>query len=413
MWAFWNSPAKFNILDKGRRLGASHNLANCTILDCLADTVRILWGDVQHANIIKYYDTFWYPILATLPPGSYSWNQQLKQLRTINKNTRDLKSNKASIIDFRSADADRLTWEGFGYNKIILNEDGIILQDDDLYTKTILPMLLDFPDSKLYSIGVPKGKYNRNGKEHRKYTLSKLGNSGDPRYKTFHATSYESPVASKEDVDLLVDDLGGPNSMMSRQEVMGEYVDAALSPFFHEWNSGYHIREVPYNIQLPVYCSFDFNVQSSCTVWQHNGDMIYCIDEYHERGIDTICTKLLEKYPAHQIRINGDASGSNDNAGNYTFYQTIHDSLGIDWGLFNVPKANPRHKSSWELCNKILKKLTIYISPRCTGLIRDFEKMEVMQGKGEIAIDKTDQSIGHLGDTARYHLHAEHLNSAA
>lgn len=410
MWEFWNSPAKFNDLDKGRRLGASHNLANCTIIDCVSDTTRILWGDVQHANIIKYFDTFWYPELSKLPPGSYTWNQQLKQLRTANKNTRDLKSNKASVIDFRSADASRLTWEGFGYNKVILNEDGIILQDDDLFTKTILPMLLDFPDSKLYSIGVPKGKYNRNGKEHRKYTLSKQGYLGDPRYKTFHATSYQSPVAEKEDIDALVEDLGGPGSMMARQEIFGEFVDAALSPFFHEFRSDYHVREIAYNPQLPIYCSFDFNVESSCTIWQYDNDMLYCIDEFHERGIDVICRKIAEKYPVYRMRINGDASGSNDNAGNYTFYDTVKNSFGIGWEPFNVPKANPRHKASWELCNKILKRLVVYVSPRCTGLIRDLEKMEVLQGKGEIEIDKSDQSIGHLGDTLRYHFHAEHLS---
>ena len=55
--------------------------------------------------------------------------------------------------------------------KIFLNEAGIILKNNYLYTNTILPMLMDYPDSQLIAAGVPKGKIKKDGTEHIFYTL--------------------------------------------------------------------------------------------------------------------------------------------------------------------------------------------------------------------------------------------------
>ncbi len=411
MWEVSQSLARFNVVKKGRRFGFTHNWILLCALFCLKKPFKVLWGDTVNGNIERYYQRYLLPFLNTLPPSSYKWNQQKKELRLINAKTRDLESAEASIIDFRSADIPE-NWEGFGYHLIVLNEAGIIMKNKYLFDHAVLPMMMDFPDSVLVAGGVPKGKYLKDGSEHPFFKLHKKSEEGDKNYKSWTYTSYDSPVASKEDIEMLLDAMGGPNSMLARQEIFGEFVDGVSQPFFHEFRSDYNIKPIEYNEQLPVYTSWDFNVETSCTVWQYDGSTKYCLEEYHERGIDTICWKLKEKYKVSRIRVNGDASGANDNAGNETFYQIIKNTLGIGWGAFNVPKSNPRHKTSWMLCNYILKHSTIFINPSCKGLIRDCELMEILTGKGTIEIDKSDQTIGHLGDTMRYHLHAEHYKEA-
>jgi hypothetical protein len=407
----WDSTAKRVVWDKGRRLGATHNFIILDLLESTQRPLKTLWGDVQHSNIIKYYDAFWYPLLSQLPPGSFSFNQQTKQLRIANRETRDLKSEKASIVDFRSADADRLTWEGFGYHKVILNESGIIMMNEDLYKKTILPMLIDYKEAQLFAIGVPKGKTTKNGLEHPMYTLSKKGQVGEPGFERFHNTSYDSPVADKEDIDALVEENGGHNHPTVRQEIYGEYVDAVSSPFLHEFNEKRHVGPCEFNEQLNLYTCWDFNVSSTCLLIQVYDNTIYVLREFHQRDILDICHQIKEQYPSRRMVVNGDRNGNSESASNETFYDFVRKGLNIGFSAFRVPDSNPSHKNSHLATNACFKHMTVIIHPSCTGLIRDCQKVEVINIGGKIEIVKTDPTLTHHLDPLRYHIWMEHIDN--
>lgn len=313
-------------------------------------------------------------------------------------------------MDFRSADTPE-TWEGFGYNYIILNEAGIILKSTYLYKNAILPMLLDFPDSKLIAIGVPKGKTTKNGDEHPFYSICKNGQSGKKGYSFQQYSSYDSAVALKIDIDNLVEELGGHSHPIVRQEIYGEFIDAVDMPFLHAFNEDEHIGICEPNKFLPFYLCWDFNVKSTCLVIQFDDDQISVLQEYHFAGIPGICGSAVQEFKPRNIYINGDASGANDNASNETYYQIIREALDLSYqNGFRVPKANPRHKASYLVCNHIFKHYKIKIHPQCKGLLRDCRMVQIVQQKGKIEIDKSDSTLTHYIDPLRYHLHAEHLS---
>jgi len=403
---------KFNSVAKGRRWGITHIMMIFIFKILLQRKVQILWGDTVHGNIDRYFQRYLLPLLKQLPANSWNWNQQRKELRVINATTTDYTSDLASIVDFRSADTPE-TWEGFGYHYIILNEAGIILKNTYLYKNAILPMLLDFQDSKLIAVGAPKGKTTKNGEEHPFYTLAKNGMSGRKGYSFQNYTSYQSAVATKDDIDNLVEELGGHNHPIVRQEIYGEFIDAVDLPFLHAFNEDEHIGEVSIDHRLPVYLAWDFNVSSTCLVIQFDSNEIRILQEYHLPGIPNICQTASHEFKLNDPYINGDASGANDNASNETYYQIIKEALDLSFSRFRVPKSNPRHKASYLVCNHIFKNFKVKIHPQCKGLIRDCRMVQIVQQKGKIEIDKSDLTLTHYIDPLRYHLHAEHLDKVS
>jgi hypothetical protein len=183
----WEANCKYKVIRKGRRVGITRGGAHAVIEWLLEGNGPVLWGETTHGNIERYFERYFYPVL-NKNKIQYKFDRQSKKL-TINRH----------YCDFRSADNPE-NWEGFGYKYIFLNEAGIILKDRSLYINSVLPMLLDYPDSKLIAAGVPKGKYLKDGNEHPFYTLNKRAEEGNEQYKALHFTSYENPLLSEEDI---------------------------------------------------------------------------------------------------------------------------------------------------------------------------------------------------------------------
>lgn len=344
-----------------------------------------------------------------MPVGSWHWDKVYKRLRIINSETNDCFSENASFMDFRSAD-NPMNWEGFGYHYILLNEAGIILKDPYLYRNAILPMLLDFQESKLIAFGAPKGRTIKNGEEHPFYTMVKKALTHPNTHKSLTYTSYDSAVATKEDIDALVEEYGGANSPLAQQEIFAKFIDVVDLPFLHAFSRDVNIGECKFNPYQTVFFCFDFNVKSTCLVIQYDEKGIRVLEEYHD-DLDSICFNIKNKYGTSNCYINGDASGNNDNASNETYYEIVRNKLDISFDFnFRVPKANPRHKASYNQCNYIFKHYNVLINPTCKGLIRDCEMVQIIQKNGKIEIDKSDQTLTHHIDPLRYHINAEHLD---
>jgi len=216
------SSARFIIVPCGRRWGKTKGAANGA-MEFLMEGKKILWGDTISGNIDRYLDRYFKPelISAEIP---YSWSTQKKVLSTpLSK----------GYIDFRSADRPE-NWEGFGYDIIILNEAGIILKNDYLYTNAVLPMLMDSPGSKLFAIGTPKGRETKEGKEHRYFSLYKRAKDNDPAFDLFQFSSYDNPFLSQTDVKELEDEMQTMNPQMVQQEIYAQFVDGAAGELWDE-----------------------------------------------------------------------------------------------------------------------------------------------------------------------------------
>jgi phage terminase large subunit-like protein len=202
---------KYVIITKGRRFGLTKGLMNAC-LEWVCEGQKVLWGDTISSNIDRYWERYAMPEIKKANIR-YRYNSQQKKANI-----------GTGYIDFRSADRPE-NWEGFGYNKIFLNEAGIILKNDYLYTNAVLPMLIDYPNAQLIAGGVPKGKTKKNGDEHKFYTLYKNAKAGYKNYKVFEYTSYHNPLLSKEDIKDLEDEIGRMSPNMRLQEVYGQFVD--------------------------------------------------------------------------------------------------------------------------------------------------------------------------------------------
>jgi phage terminase large subunit len=166
--------------------------------------------------------------------------------------------------------------------------------------------------------------------------------------------------------------------------------------------------EVDYS--LPVYISFDFNVDP-CTalICQHAPDRgwISIIDEIRLTNSDIyeVCERIKVNWPNAFIYVTGDASGRNRSAmtkGGKNFFKIIKAELGLGSTRFKIPGQNPSIKNSRILTNSILAKHpATLIDERCKYLIEDLQNVTTDEN-GDI--DKTkDAHRSHLLDCLRYY----------
>ncbi len=229
---YFNIPkgVRFQIVTKGRRFGATMGAAHAFI-EWACEGQHLLWGDTINSNIDRYIERYFIPALQKTNIN-YQYRKQQKQLNIEN-----------GYIDFRSADRPE-NWEGFGYDKIFLNEAGIILKNKYLYTNAVLPMLMDSPDSVLIAAGVPKGYRTKDGDEHPFYTLYKNAKNGQKGYNVKEYTSYDNPFLTKEDIEALRDEIGRMSQSMMDQEIYGKFVEGVNNTL---WTPEmiHHVSSIP------------------------------------------------------------------------------------------------------------------------------------------------------------------------
>ena len=112
----------------------------------------ILWVDTVYGNIERYVERYFIPTLKGLPKNLWKYRSNRNELRIGN-----------SVCDFRSADNPE-NIEGFGYALIVINEAGIVLKNRNLWSESILPMILD-QKARVLIGGTPKGKTVKRTKE--------------------------------------------------------------------------------------------------------------------------------------------------------------------------------------------------------------------------------------------------------
>lgn len=197
---------KYNyvIVPKGRRsgftIGAAHDFIEAALN---GEFKQGLWGDVVNSNIEKYIGRLFVPALSKLPQKLWKWQKDPHTVYIAN-----------SFIDFRSAERpDR--WEGFGYDKALLNEAGIILKDLYLYEHAIKPMLWD-SNCHIMIGGTPKGK----GKF---FELYERGiDSNQQAYTSIRMSPFDNPYINHQRI---YEDMKDMSELAIKQEIYGEFLD--------------------------------------------------------------------------------------------------------------------------------------------------------------------------------------------
>lgn len=201
----FNSTARYVIVPKGRRFGITTGAKNDFIEEALRGKfTKGLWGDVVNSNIEKYIARLFIPALQQLPSSEWKW---VKDPHTLY--IRD------AYIDFRSAERPE-SWEGFGYDKIFLNEAGIILKNDYLWNNAIRPMMWDNPKCRAIIAGTPKGK----GTFHELYERGLDKDQTD--YASFKFSSFDNPYLPR---DIIMKDMETMPQRVVSQEIYADFLD--------------------------------------------------------------------------------------------------------------------------------------------------------------------------------------------
>lgn len=402
----WKEGVKYKIIPKGRRSGFTKGAANAVIDWMLQKETQILWGDTISGNVQRYFERYFEPELKR-NGITYHWDKVYHQLK-IGK----------SFCDFRSADRPE-NWEGFGYKYILLNEAGIILKNRDLYVKTVLPMLIDFPDSKLIAGGVPKGKKTKTGDDHMFYELSQRTGK---EYEHIRITAYDNPWLTPSDIAQLEKEMmiiGGQS--MADQEVYGLFIDKISdNPFFTPFDRAKHVKPCKLDKSKGLYISLDFNLNpfamTAGHVWRDSlGHHVrLCETTAIKNGsIPELIRVINEKY-SHWLpglKITGDYSGHKREqalADNASHYMQIQRGLRLRDSQIITP-VNPSHKNSRADCNYTLYyHPDIQIDPSCEELIFDMENVEYDSVKEQIIKAQRNDAAqkADFCDNFRYFEHA-------
>ena len=203
------------------------------------------------------------------------------------------------------------------------------------------------------------------------------------------------------------------DSRFFEQEVLGEYLSIHAGVVYSGFKRSRNLKEAALDHGAPLLWALDFNVDPmSSIVAQRVGDDVVVLDEIVLSRASTIqaCEEFHARYPNHQggLVIYGDASGQRLQTAGTTDYQMVREFFrrtAYDGVKFRVPSANPSVRERVMLVNAKLfsaeEQVHLWVSPRCKGLIADFE--EVMYKADSTVIDKErDSRRTHLSDALGY-----------
>jgi len=290
---FFESGARFKVIAKGRRFGLTRGFANYIIEQMLEGVTPILWVDTVYGNIERYVDRYFIPTLKSLPKNLWKYRSNRNDLRIGN-----------SVCDFRSADNPE-NIEGFGYALIVVNEAGIVLKNRNLWTETILPMILDYK-AKVLIGGTPKGKTVKRTKE--KHLFYELFDRKSKDWESFNFTSYDNPLLDPKEIDELVKEI---SPVLRDQEIYGKFIEAETAGIIkHEWWRYYddenklHEQRVLKKVQSwdTAFKKNQENDYSVCTTWLVGVNAFYLIDMWKGRvEFPELKKKVVELYDLHKV----------------------------------------------------------------------------------------------------------------
>jgi hypothetical protein len=179
-----------------------------------------------------------------------------------------------------------------------------------------------------------------------------------------------------------------------------------------------NVEPTSYNPELPLWLSFDFNVNPylTCIVAQVHNGKVYILKEvlakHPNNDTASLCAMVLRDYGQHptQVFITGDPAGKHQDtrgqANDYTIIQKAFGRLNV---RMQVPTSAPSVHRSGTFANGLLATGNIIIGDNCVKLINDLEVVKqgadggMIKEKVKDKVSKlTIEPHGHLSDALRY-----------
>jgi phage FluMu gp28-like protein len=257
----------------GRQAGKSFTAQNLLLKWALEDNNSVsMWVSPVYSQAKKVFTELTNTIAGT------------GLTKSINKSELTITFINGSVMYFRSGERED-TLRGYTLTYLIVDEAAYI--KNEVWNTVLRPTVL-VNGKKVLFISTPKGK-------NWFYEVAMRGMSEDyPQYQTFHATSFDTPFITQEELDEAK--LSLPDSIY-RQEILAEFIDDGGEVFSSIKNTCILTHYSPFSSTEKYYAGLDFGRQSDYTVLtilDSNGNMV---DFYRERqkSWDIIISEVVSK----------------------------------------------------------------------------------------------------------------------
>src|SRR3990172_3580874 len=382
---------RFNVLKMGRQWGKTTLTPELSMTPMLDGFPVGYWCPT-------YKDLYevWQEMKQVCYPVIKSKDEQVKQITL----------HTGGKIDFWSME-DPDSGRGRKYKRVIVDEAEKASHFRQAWEQTIRPTLA-FYEGDAWILSTPKM-----GDTYFK-ELCRYPEKYDD-WMSWTMPTHTNPYIKPEELDAMREQL---DDLVYRCEVMAEDVDMVDKPFYYGFTER-NIQKVSLDPNLPLYISFDFNVNPLCAVvCQHNVEKLYrttsrinIIDEIVIQNSDIYeaCEVIKTRYAGRMIFITGDPSGRARSAltkGNENYFAVIRKALGLGPYQVKILASAPSHNNSSVLVNSLMSRHpAFHIDPKCKHLIADLRYIgRTKDGK----IDKSDGDKTHISDALRYYMHVWH-----
>ncbi len=398
----FRSQSRFRVLVAGRRFGKTQ-LA-------LAELVSCVWDFPNR--------TAWYIAPTYRQAKIIAWDRLKTMLRAapgvaFNESELTVRLEKGGLISLRGADHyDSL--RGSGLDFVVLDE--FASMKPEVWPEIIRPALADRRGRALF-IGTPQGHdhlYDRF-----QFAQSNRG------WQAFHFTTLDGGNVTPEELASAAREL---DERLYRQEFEASFESTAFGLAYHAFSREANVRPCEYRPNARIIWSLDFNVHPMCSVIaQRDGDIVEVLEELVLEDANTplACEKFWDNvrwwrtrnaFGPLQIEAYGDASGhQRRTCGTATDWSLIRDFFSRLAGQavvhIKAATSNPGVRDRINLVNSRLLSAAgerrLFIDPKCTQLIRDFERVcwqTDAQGQPTSELDKSDRLRTHASDALGYYL---------
>lgn len=233
-----------------------------------------------------------------------------------------------------------------------------------------------------------------------------------PGYEVVMAQPYENKFLLREVPDFYERLKNSYDEAFFRQEVLGSYLNAKGSLVYHAFGRKENLLAAPIDKERPIIWALDFNVDPMCSVVaQVDGWSVNILDEIVLRRATTLqaCMEFEQRFgrPNAGVVVYGDAAGAamkTTGDSDWKVIKEFFETRGVKV-QYKVPRSNPAVRDRIYAVNSWLRNakgdVRLYVDPKCTELIADFEQVTYKEDSMEIDKDK-DRRRTHLSDALGY-----------
>jgi len=271
----------------GRQAGKSFTAMNLLLKWVLEDNGSIgLWCSPVYSQAKKVFTELTNSIAGT------------GLTKSVNKSELTITFINGSVIYFRSGERED-TLRGYTLDYLVIDEAAYI--KDEVWNTVLRPTVL-VRGKKVLFISTPKGR-------NWFYNIAMRGVSEEyPQYRTFYATSFDSPYITAEELEEAK--LSLPENVY-RQEILGEFLEGGGEVFGNLKLTCMMTNYPSYDASKKYYAGLDFGRQNDYTVLTILNSEGEVVDFYRERQkswdiiISEVAAKLKKWRPVCYAEVNG------------------------------------------------------------------------------------------------------------